>query len=60
MIIRRHGMLLFKIHVSLLVQGLLGGDGIIRLLDTKSDELKPVFFEGVTVYRAIFNMYWSG
>ncbi len=21
-----------------------GGDGIIRLLDTKSDELKPVFF----------------
>ncbi len=26
-------------------------------MDTKSDELKPVFFEGVTVYRAIFNMY---
>ena len=37
-----------------------GGDGIIRLLDTKSDELKPVFFEGVTVYRGIFNMYSVG
>ena len=35
-----------------------GGDGIIGLLDTKSDELKPVFFKGVTVFRAIFNMYW--
>jgi hypothetical protein len=31
-----------------------GGDGIIRLLDTKSDELKPVFFQGMTVYRGIF------
>jgi hypothetical protein len=25
-----------------------GGDEIKRLLDTKNDELKPVFFEGVT------------
>ena len=24
------------------------GDGIKRLLDTKSDELKPVFFDGMT------------
>jgi hypothetical protein len=24
------------------------GDGIIRLLDTKTDELKPVFFDGMT------------
>jgi hypothetical protein len=30
------------------------GDGIIRLLGTKSDELKPVFFQGMTVYRGIF------
>ena len=35
-----------------------GGDEIKRLLDTKSDELKPVFFKGVTVFRAIFNMSW--
>jgi hypothetical protein len=25
-----------------------GGDEIKRLLDTKSDELKPVFFNGMT------------
>ncbi len=25
-----------------------GGDEIKRLLDTKSDELKPVFFDGMT------------
>jgi hypothetical protein len=25
-----------------------GGDEIKRLLDTKNDELKPVFFKGVT------------
>jgi hypothetical protein len=44
MIIRCHGLLLFKIHVSLLVQALQVGDEIKRLLDTKSDEI--TFFQG--------------
>jgi len=29
------------------------GDGIKRLLDTKSDELKPVFFKGMTVLHSV-------
>ncbi len=41
-------MWLFKIHASILVQALQGGgDEIKRLLDTKSDELKPVYFDGM-------------
>ena len=32
------------------------GDGIKRLLDTKSDELKPVFFKGMTVLHSVADL----